>query len=409
MVLQLNQLLCSFESLKIRQHAFAFPPLMSSKQLIRSPKFFMMTSTLQPHANNREAETNSKKSSKICPKRTTSTRSNCLLMPPEKAEIFKSMEDWATSNLLPLLKPAKECWQPQDFLPDPTSEGFHDQLREIRARTEQIPDEYFAVLVGDMVTEEALPTYQSRLNGTHVFHDQTGADQTPWAIWGRGWSAEENRHGDLLNKYLYLSGRVDMKQVETTIQYLIGAGMEIGTGNNPYLWAIYTSFQERATAISHGNTAKLARQHGDIKLAQICGIIASDEKRHESAYTKIAEKIFELDPNDMVVAFADMMRRKISMPAHFMYDGCDDNLFQHFSNVASRIGVYTATDYRQILEHLVAKWNVEKLTGLSSDGREARDYVCGLAQRIKRLEERAQSKTQEVTPISFSWIFGRQV
>ena len=146
-------------------------------------------------------------------------------MAPEKAEIFKSMEDWATHSLLPLLKPATECWQPQDLLPDPTSEGFHDQIREIRARTQEIPDEYFVVLVGDMVTEEALPTYQSRLNGTQVFRDETGVDDTPWAVWARGWSAEENRHGDLLNKYLYLSGRVDMKQVETTIQYLIGSSV----------------------------------------------------------------------------------------------------------------------------------------------------------------------------------------
>jgi acyl-[acyl-carrier-protein] desaturase len=27
---------------------------------------------------------------------------------------------------------------------------------------------------------------------------------------------EENRHGDLLNKYLYLSGRVNMREVEMT-------------------------------------------------------------------------------------------------------------------------------------------------------------------------------------------------
>ena len=151
--------------------------------------------------------------------------SHHMNMSPKKAEIFKSMENWAKDSLLPLLNPVEESWQPQDFLPDPTSEGFHDQVNEIRARTQEIPDEYYVVLVGDMITEEALPTYQSRLNGTMVFHDQTGFDQTPWAIWARGWSAEEKRHGDLLNKYLYLSGRVDMKQIEITTQYLIGAEM----------------------------------------------------------------------------------------------------------------------------------------------------------------------------------------
>uniref|UniRef100_A0A7N2MSY6 Acyl-[acyl-carrier-protein] desaturase n=1 Tax=Quercus lobata TaxID=97700 RepID=A0A7N2MSY6_QUELO len=191
--------------------------------------------------------------------------------------------------------------------------------------------------------------------------------------------------------------------------FLIQFPHDIGTGEDPYLWTIYTSFQERAAFISHGNTAKLAMQHGDVKLAQVCGIIASDEKRHESAYTKIAEKLFELDPNDMVIAFADMMKRKISMPAHLMYDGHDYNLFDHFAIVASRIGVYTARDYREIVELLVAKWKVEKLTGLTSEGREAQDYVCRLAQRMRRLEERAIAKAQKEPTIPFSWISGRVV
>ncbi|KAJ6758038.1 ACYL- ACYL-CARRIER-PROTEIN DESATURASE-RELATED [Salix koriyanagi] len=143
-----------------------------------------------------------------------------------------------------------------------------------------------------MITEEALPTYQTMLNTLDGVRDETGASLSPWAIWTRAWTAEENRHGDLLNKYLYLSGRVDMRQIEKTIQYLIGSGMDPRTENSPYLGFIYTSFQERATFISHGNTARHAKEHGDMKLAQICGIIAADEKRHETAYTKIVEKLF---------------------------------------------------------------------------------------------------------------------
>ena len=42
-------------------------------------------------------------------------------------------------------------------------------------------------------------------------------------------------------------------------------------------------------------------------------MIASDEKRHETAYTKIVEKLFEVDPDGTVMAFADMMRKKIAM------------------------------------------------------------------------------------------------
>lgn len=181
------------------------------------------------------------------------------------------------------------------------------------------------------------------------------------------------------------------------------------TENNPYLGFIYTSFQERATFISHGNTARLAKQHGDMKLAQICGTIASDEKRHETAYTKIAEKLFEIDPDGTVLALADMMKKKISMPAHLMYDGQDDNLFEHFSSVAQQLGVYTAKDYADILEFLVGRWDIEKLTGLSGEGRKAQDFVCGLPLRIRKLEERAQGRAKQVSTVPFSWLFGREL
>lgn len=146
-----------------------------------------------------------------------------------------------------------------------------------------------------------------------------------------------------------------------------------------------------------------------MKLAQICGSIAADEKRHETAYTKIAEKLFEIDPDTTVVAFADMMRKKISMPAHLMYDGRDDDLFENFSAVAQRLGVYTAKDYADILEHLVSRWKVGNITGLSAEGQKAQEYVCGLPPRIRRLEERAQTRAKQGSRIPFSWIYDREV
>ncbi|KAL6976131.1 Stearoyl-[acyl-carrier-protein] 9-desaturase 7, chloroplastic [Sarracenia purpurea var. burkii] len=376
----------------------SLPPMAGS----RSPKF-SMASTL--HSGSKDVENLKKPFSPPREVHVQVTHS----MPPQKIEMFKSLDGWATENILVHLKPVEKCWQPQDFLPEPASEGFEDQVKELRERAKEIPDDYFVVLVGDMITEEALPTYQTMLNTLDGVRDETGASLTSWAIWTRAWTAEENRHGDLLNKYLYLSGRVDMKHIEKTIQYLIGSGMDPRTENSPYLGFIYTSFQERATFISHGNTARLAKEYGDVKLAQICGTIASDEKRHETAYTKIVEKLFEIDPNGTLLSLADMMKKKISMPAHLMYDGRDDNLFEHFSSVAQRLGIYTAKDYADILEFLVGRWKVEELTGLSGDGRKAQDYVCGLPPRIRRLEERSQSRAKQARVVPFSWIFDREV
>eukprot|EP01018_Ginkgo_biloba_P001012 Gb_25467 [translate_table: standard] len=81
-------------------------------------------------------------------------------------------------------------------------ESFQDEIKELQERALEIPDEYYVCLVGDMITEEALPTYMSLLNRTDGMRDETGASSPPWAVWTRAWTAEENRHGDLLNKYL---------------------------------------------------------------------------------------------------------------------------------------------------------------------------------------------------------------
>ncbi|KAK4794270.1 hypothetical protein SAY86_012264 [Trapa natans] len=392
MALKLNINAPFLQSHKLSSFAL---PAMANNISLRSPTF-LMASTLR--SGSKEAENGRKPFMPPGEVHVQVTHS----MPPQKIEIFKSMEQWAEENILVHLKPVEKCWQPQDFLPDPAFDGFEEQVKELRERAKEIPDDYFVVLVGDMITEEALPTYQTMLNTLDGVRDETGASLTFWAIWTRAWTAEENRHGDLLNKYLFLSGRVDMKQIEKTIQYLIGSGMRtvLTLGSS-------TPFQGRATFISHGNTARLAKEHGDLKLAQICGTIASDEKRHETAYTKIVEKLFEVDPDGTVLAFADMMKKKMSMPAHLMYDGKDDNLFENFSGVAQRLEVYTAKDYADILEFLVGRWKIEKLNGLSGEGRKAQDYVCGLPPRIRRLQERAQGRAKEARSIPFSWIHDR--
>ncbi|KAL9660471.1 hypothetical protein QQ045_022687 [Rhodiola kirilowii] len=100
-------------------------------------------------------------------------------------------------------QPVEKCWQPNDFLPDSSAEDFDEKVKELRLRAKELSDDYFVVLVGDMITEEALPTCQTMLNTLDGVRDETGASPTPWAVWNRAWPAEENRHGDLLNKYLY--------------------------------------------------------------------------------------------------------------------------------------------------------------------------------------------------------------
>lgn len=80
--------------------------------------------------------------------------------------------------------------------------------------------------------------------------------------------------GDLLNKYLYLTGKVDMHAVEVTIQNLISHGLDPKLENNPYLCFVYTSFQVGMVGGWAGIMAKFwvrlswLRSHGIGAMAQ---------------------------------------------------------------------------------------------------------------------------------------------
>lgn len=293
-----------------------------------------------------------------------------------------------------------------------TKDSWLDEVKEMREMAAGISDDVLVVLIGDMVTEEALPTYQTLLNTFEGCDDPTGTTESAWARWSRGWTSEENRHGDLLNKYLYLGGRCDMRSIEVTIQHLITSGFNPGAQKDPYRGFVYTSFQERATKISHGNVGKLAREQGDTNLSKICAMIAGDEGRHEKAYQTFVTEILKRDPDGLIAVFADMMRGQIVMPAELMTDGKDPDLYENFSNVAQRLGVYTALDYAEIIQHLVRIWDLENLDGLSSDAEKDREYLCKLPTRYLKLAERAMNKQKkandEVQIQSFNWIYGRE-
>ncbi|KAL3797149.1 hypothetical protein HJC23_000487, partial [Cyclotella cryptica] len=326
----------------------------------------------------------------------------------EVIEDFAPLVDKMVDDIL--LETGDKSWQPQDFLPDLSKDSYIDDIKALRESAAGVPDDLFVVLVGDMITEEALPTYQTLLNTFEGCDDPIGTTDSPWARWSRGWTSEENRHGDLLNKYLYLSGRCDMRAIEVTIQHLITSGFNPGARKDPYRGFLYTSFQERATKISHGNVGKLAREYGATDLQRICAKIAGDEGRHERAYQSFSAEILKRDPDGLLMEFGDLMRSQIVMPAELMTDGKDAKLYENFSDVAQRLGVYTAIDYADIIQHLVDHWKIGELTGLSPEAEKEQEYICRLPDRYRKLAERSMNKkkTEEVVPQSFSWIFDRK-
>ena len=318
-------------------------------------------------------------------------------------EVLSGLDE-TVKQTLSLLVPVEKSWQPTDFLPDLTLPDWAERLAAFRAPAAGLSDGVLVVLVGGMVTEEALPSYSVQLN--LIAEDTTGTSERGWAQWLRGWTSEENRHGDLLNAYLRLTGRVDMHAVEVTVQHLLSRGFDPRVDGDLYGGLAYTSFQERATRVSHNNVGRLAAAEGNEDLAGICRRIAGDEARHESFYTRMMNAVLDADPSGGVISVGTVLRKAIAMPGRLMYDGKDPDLFDHFSVVAQRTGVYTVIDYAGIVRHLVEAWGI---AGRSVSGKAARaqDFLCKHAEKVESMAEAVEARIAKESLVPFSWIHDR--
>jgi acyl-[acyl-carrier-protein] desaturase len=61
------------------------------------------------------------------------------------------------------------------------------------------------------------------------------------------------------------------------------------------------------------------------------------------------------------------------------------------------------------VKHLVRRWDVEHLAGLTAEAAEAQDYLCRLGARYAKLAERSLRRAPKTELRQFSWIFNRAV
>jgi acyl-[acyl-carrier-protein] desaturase len=320
-----------------------------------------------------------------------------------QTDIIASLED-KTKEALILLKNPDELWYPSDFLPDISKEDWHDRYNAFREQAKNVRLPLLSVLIGNTLTEEALPTYMSWLNRFEGIKDKTGVDQHPWAIWLRSWTAEEDRHGALLSAYLSLNPNVDFSEVGKAQYDLIVAGFEPKTGKHPYNALVYTSFQERATRISHQNTGLLAGKDGDEHLRVICVKIAADEARHETFYSTMMKHVFDIDANGAMLAYQEMMNKQIGMPAERLRDRKGVNIFAVFSAIAQAENIYTAHDYAHLIDHFNKQWDIANRKELLPDAQQAQEFLMSLPVRYSRLAERVARRLEAVPSEQLPWI-----
>ena len=122
-----------------------------------------------------------------------------------RLEVMQFLESKVDGFMDQYLIPVDKIWQPSDFLPDSESDTFFEEVRELRELAKDLPYDFWVAMVGDTITEEALPTYESWLM------DVEGVDnveRNAWSQWVRQWTGEENRHDKLWSLPRIISYRV---------------------------------------------------------------------------------------------------------------------------------------------------------------------------------------------------------
>ena len=67
-----------------------------------------------------------------------------------------TLEKNVDSFLTDYLIPPEKIWQPSDFLPNPQSNSFMNEVEEIRALSKELGDDFWISLVGEQSTDQNL-------------------------------------------------------------------------------------------------------------------------------------------------------------------------------------------------------------------------------------------------------------
>ena len=105
-----------------------------------------------------------------------------ITLSAERLEVMKHIGKDLDGLIGEYLKPIEENWQPADFLPDATRENFLHEVKLLQESCRDLPYDYIAVLIGDTITEEALPTYESWLVDV-IGINQVDEPESGWVKW----------------------------------------------------------------------------------------------------------------------------------------------------------------------------------------------------------------------------------
>jgi len=309
-----------------------------------------------------------------------------------KAEVLCYLES-KVKELISSHVAKRKLWFSSDFIP--SEERMNDEQQSVktklRERAKGIGDEVRVALAVNLLTEEGLPHF-------HTLITKYLGDNSFWAKWTNMWTAEEDRHGNIIRDYVRDSNIFNFREIELMQFHYVESGFNPDWDMDPYKVFVYTTLQERATQISHKNTGKAAGEEEPL-ISGILSNIAADEAKHFTFYRNVFKEILKLDPEGGLISAAAIMPA-IDMPGISMPN------FRELADVVRRSGIYTPWDYKEIVEEIIKFWEIGSYTGLSEMAAKSQERILSIPLRLKKIAEYIEQKNKSKT-FSFDFIYNR--
>ena len=308
-----------------------------------------------------------------------------------KIEVLEDLEE-KVRELMEIHERKRELWFPSDLLGPAEGECPDANVAQLRAQAAGIPDAARAALALNLLTEEGLPHFH-RLLAVYL------GDESFWRSWNNLWTAEEDRHGQVLHDYVRDTRLLKQRKLEEMQFEYLRAGFHPQWDRDPYRVFAYTTVQERATQFSHSETGKIIAEY-EPRLGIVLSQVAKEEARHYTFYRTVFEEILKRDP-DQALHSASFILPAIDMPGVSMPG------FKELADVIRRAGIYGPRDYLRIVQEQIRYWKIESMEGLNELGRKAQEKILGIPARLKRIADHMETKSKGKT-FSFEVVFNRE-
>jgi len=289
---------------------------------------------------------------------------------PTGKRLLEALTPTVETNLHRHLATATD-WMPHDYIPWDRARNF-GRLggKDWEEDDSTISPEAQVALTVNLMTEDNLPSYHREI-ATQFSRD--GA----WGQWVGRWTAEEGRHGIALRDYLVVTRGVDPVALEVERMAHMTAGYDSGERNSLET-AVYVSFQELATRISHRNTGAAA---GEPIAEALMQRIAADENLHMVFYRNIVSAAFDEAPNQTMQAVAKEV-------INFEMPGANMKNYRRRAVTIAKAGIYDLPQHHdKVIMPVLRYWKVFEREDFGPEGEQARLELAEFLVGLKRQAE----------------------